>query len=137
MLPGNHTQVSSLGVHDFYANEDKFTKIMGLRSVQTSVFLAGDTIFYTVMIDGLSYRHGQTVLVDPRYVIHSQRIEGGFVIREMKRNPVFIGTFCILFPLLLSFVLPLFIILIQENRKCGERRTNYKYVFCAWLDKLI
>ena len=62
--------------------------------------MAGDTIFYTVMIDGLSYRHGQTVLVDPRYVIHSQRIEGGFVIREMKRNPVFIGTFCILFPLL-------------------------------------
>ena len=46
MLPGNHTQVSSLGVHDFYANEDKFTKIMGLRSVQTSVFWR-EILFFT------------------------------------------------------------------------------------------
>ena len=65
-------------------------------------FLAGDTISDTVMIDGLSYRHGQIVLVDPRYVIHSQRIEGGFVIREMKKKPSVLGN--VLYIISIAFV---------------------------------
>lgn len=125
LLSGEHIQVKFLN-GDVSVDKEKFTELMkkgeGKFSNEIFVCLDGERIVYMTKVAGLKYiyehivpvSHNLFLLPSEDYLIRFQRIQDGFVVREIKLDMVGITLF-LMSALVVSVLLFMSIVLIQRK----------------------
>lgn len=114
ILHGNHVEVSEILDGEVLVEGDMF---LGLSEGNTTFIALGDhTISYMTKVDGISYRHNQSVHLDMRYDVYAQEIRGDTVVRILHKSmQTTWGTFTFLPVLVLLALLVLARVLIYKQ----------------------